>query len=54
MNDDYAETVNEGRAVRRQARALRARALRHPDPRDPDALEEEDWGTLAELEDRTP
>lgn len=54
MNDEQTDTIHEGLAVRRQTNQLRRRALRHPDPRDPDALDDDELERLVELEDWEP
>lgn len=53
LDDDY-DIMSEGKWARQAARQLRARALRHPDPRDPDALDEDEYERLEALEHWEP
>ena len=50
--DPDSPEVQEGRAVMRSIRLLRARA--HLDPMDPDSLNEEEQEQLEKLEDWSP
>ncbi len=51
---DFDDMAAEQAAVHRQANALHARALRHPHPADPDALDEDDRSILEKLDHWEP
>ena len=51
---EYDDMVNEHISMRTAANRLRSRAMRHPHPMDPDALDEDEMDRLQELENWEP
>lgn len=54
MPDDLYEMRAEQARVTRRLNQLRRHRLRHPDPRDPDAMSDEERDELADLENWEP